>query len=202
MNRVALVTGGGSGMGAAICRRFARDGMSVGVLDINDDAASSVAADINSSGGLAHAVRADISDRGQVDAAITEVRRTYGDITVLVNNAGFERFADFEDITDDDWDRLMDINLKGAYIVTQLVLPDMKKAQWGRIVNLSSFAAQASTPKMVDYTASKGGIAAMTKSLALALGPSGGHGQCDRAGVYLDAHVTAGCRAGRFSHAR
>lgn len=171
--RTALVTGGGAGMGEAICRRLARDGSAVGVLDIDGEAASAVAADINNEGGRALAVPADIADRAQVEAAVAEVRQALGPITILVNNAGVESFEAFEDIADEAWDRLMQINLKGAYIVTQAALPDMKAAQWGRIVNLSSMGAQAGTPRMVSYTAAKGGIIAMTRSLALEFGPLG-----------------------------
>lgn len=172
-NTTALVTGGGSGMGEAICRRMARDGMSVGILDINNDAANGVAKDIINAGGKALAVQADIANREQVVSAIEKVRHAFGPITTLVNNAGIESFTAFDEISDERWDRMMSVNLKGAYIVTQLVLPDMKTAQWGRIVNLASMAAQTGAANMVDYAASKGGIIAMTRSLAIELGRFG-----------------------------
>lgn len=172
-SRVALVTGGGSGMGEATSHRFARDGMAVGVLDIDGAAAARVAQAIRDAGGRAVAVTADISARRQVKAAVDEVRRAFGRITVLVNNAAVESFTAFDDIDEDSWDRLMSVNLKGAYIVTQTVLPDMTAAGWGRIVNVSAIGAQSGATHMAHYTASKGGVIAMTKSLAVELGAKG-----------------------------
>lgn len=171
--RVALVTGGGVGMGAATAQRLARDGMAVAVLDINGDSAADVARIISDAGGKALAVTADVSSRAQVETAVETIRAALGPITVLVNNAGIENFAPFLEIEDETWDRLMQVNLKGAYIVTQVVLPDMLSGGWGRIINISSFGAQVGAPTMVHYAASKGGIIAMTRSLALELGSRG-----------------------------
>jgi 2-hydroxycyclohexanecarboxyl-CoA dehydrogenase len=171
--KIALVTGAGGGMGEATSLRLARDGMAVAVLDINSDAAASVAQAISDDGGLALSVSADVSDRSQVEAAVEKIRRDLGPITVLVNNAGIENFTAFEDIDDDNWDRLMAVNLKGAYIVTQLALPDMLSRGWGRVINISSFGAQLGAVAMVHYTASKGGLISMTRSLALELGARG-----------------------------
>lgn len=171
--RAALVTGGGDGMGKATCLRLARDGMAVGVLDIDGENARQVAAEINRTGGRAEAVTADVSNPGEVQAAVALVRDALGSITVLVNNAGIENFTPFEAIENDTWDRIMAVNLKGAYIVTRAVLPDMLDEGWGRIINISSQAAQTGAANMVHYAASKGGIVAMTRSLALELGPKG-----------------------------
>jgi 2-hydroxycyclohexanecarboxyl-CoA dehydrogenase len=171
--RTALVTGGGAGMGKATCMRLARDGRAVGILDIDGEAAEAVAQAINSAGGKAVAVTADISDRAQLEVAVNEVRAVLGPITILINNAALENFSPFQEITGEMWDRLMAVNLKGTYQVTQVVLPDMVTAGWGRIVNLSSQGAQAGAPNMVHYTASKGGVIAMTRSLAIELGPKG-----------------------------
>lgn len=171
--RTALVTGAGVGMGEAISRRLARDGVAVGVLDINEQAAETVARTINDAGGRAKSVVADVSNRSQVEAAAQKIRDSLGPITVLVNNAGVESFTPFTEIDSDNWDRIMDINLKGTYIVTQIVLPDMLSQCWGRIINISSFGAQLGAPNMVHYSASKGGIIAMTRSLALELGRKG-----------------------------
>ncbi len=171
--RTALVTGGGAGMGEATSLRLARDGLAVGVLDIDGAAADGVARRIVAAGGKAFAVKADISDRAQVETAVTAVRSNLGPVTVLVNNAGIDRFAAFAEIDDEEWDQVINVNLKGAYIVTQTVLPDMLAAGWGRIVNFSSFGAQTGAQHMVHYTAAKGGIIAMTRSLAIELGPKG-----------------------------
>ncbi len=172
-SRVALVTGGGSGMGRATCLRFAREGKSVGVLDINEAAAQEVAADIIGAGGKAVAIAADISSRGQVQAAIAHLRAQLGPITILINNAAIENFCPLSKLDDATWDRLMAVNLKGFFIVTQEVLPDMEAAGWGRIVNLSAIGAQTGAPDMALYTASKGGIISMTRSLAVELGRKG-----------------------------
>jgi 2-hydroxycyclohexanecarboxyl-CoA dehydrogenase len=169
----ALITGGGSGMGEAISRRLAREGKAVGVLDINRESAQAVARSINDAGGRAIALCADIADRRQVVAAVDELRRVFGAIGILVNNAAVENFCAFSEIRDENWDKLIDINLKGAFIVTQAVLPDMLAAHWGRIVNVSALGAQTGAPNMVHYTASKGGLIAMTRSLAIELGPEG-----------------------------
>lgn len=171
--RVALVTGGGAGMGRATSLRLARDGRAVAVLDIDGDAAAAVADEIVQSGGTAMGVAADISDAARLDAALTEVRARLGPITILVNNAAVESFTPFEEIGEALWDRLMAVNLKGTFRVTQAVLPDMLAAGWGRIVNLSALGAQAGAPNMVHYTATKGGVIAMTRSLAIELGPRG-----------------------------
>jgi NAD(P)-dependent dehydrogenase (short-subunit alcohol dehydrogenase family) len=171
--RVALVTGGGTGMGEATSRRLAREGKSVAVLDINGAAAQNVAWTINQAGGEAIALTADITRRDQVEEAVAVIRSTFGPIGVLVNNAGMEDFTAFEAIDADTWDRMMTVNLKGNYNVTQTVLPDMIARQWGRIINFSSISAQTGAANMVHYAAAKGGIIAMTRSLALELGSRG-----------------------------
>ncbi len=168
-----MVTGGGAGMGKATCIRLARDGRAVGVLDIDGEAAEAVAHAITGAGGRAVAVAADVSDRAQLEAAVNKVREALGPITILINNAGVENFSPFQDISSEIWDRLMAVNLKGTFQVTQVVLPDMVAAGWGRIVNLSSQGAQAGAPNMVHYAATKGGVISMTRSLAIELGPKG-----------------------------
>lgn len=171
--RVALVTGGGAGIGAAACERLARDGHAVGVLGQRIANAVEVADRIAAAGGRAFAVKADVSNREQLTAAIAEVRQNLGPITILVNNAGIEEFTPFPEITEPAWDRIMDVNLKGTYHAVQLVLPDMVAAGWGRIVNLTALGAQIGASNMVHYTATKGGVTAMTRSLAVELGSKG-----------------------------
>lgn len=171
--KVALVTGAAAGIGAAICRRLARENIAVGVLDINIDDATKVASEIESQGGKAIALQASVADRVQVTAAVDKLRDAFGPVTIVVNNAGITGWVPFEEITDEAWDRMMEINLKGTFIVTQVALPDMKAAKWGRIVNISSSSAQSGTATMAHYSASKGGVISLTRTLALELGPLG-----------------------------
>ena len=170
---VALVTGGGAGIGEATCLRLAKDGMAIGVLGKRIGNAQRVADAIIAVGGSAVAVEADVADRAAVNKAVAAVRAALGPITVLVNNAGIEQFTPFAEIDDKDWDRVMAVNLKGIYHATQAVLPDMVAAGWGRVINLTALGAQIGAANMVHYTASKGGVTAMTRSLAVELGPKG-----------------------------
>ena len=171
--KVALVTGAAAGIGAAICRRLARDGIAIGVLDILIDDAAKVADEIVRAGGKAVPLHASITDRTQVKAAVAELREAFGPATILVNNAGITGFVPFEELTDTQWDKMLEVNLKGTFIVTQIVLPEMKAAGWGRIVNISSSSAQSGAARMAHYSASKGGVIALTKTLAVELGPLG-----------------------------
>lgn len=173
LKKVALVTGARAGIGKAIAIRLAQEGIAVGVLDLVIEDARKVADDILAAGGQAIALEADIADRGQVQAALATLRATFGPVTILVNNAGITGFVAFEDLTDTQWDEMMTVNLKGTFIVTQETLPDMKAAQWGRIVNISSSSAQTGAVKMAHYSASKGAMISLTRTLALELGPLG-----------------------------
>jgi 2-hydroxycyclohexanecarboxyl-CoA dehydrogenase len=171
--KVALVTGAATGIGAAISRRLARDGIAVGVLDILIDDARQVADQIGGAGGKAIPLQADITNREQVKAALARLREAFGPITILVNNAGITGMVSFEELTDAQWDKMFEVNTKGTFIVSQLVVPDMKAAGWGRIVNISSSSAQSGAPLMAHYSASKGAVIALTKTLARELGPLG-----------------------------
>ena len=171
--KVALVTGAAAGIGTAICRQLARDGIAVGVSDINYEDAKKVADSIVAEGGKAIALECNVADRENVKAAVNELRSAFGAITILVNNAGIPGITPFEEITDEMWDRQMEVNLKGTFIPTQVVLPDMKAAKWGRVVNISSSGAQSGCPHMAHYTAAKGGVISFTRTLALELGPLG-----------------------------
>ncbi|MEV5824149.1 SDR family NAD(P)-dependent oxidoreductase [Spirillospora sp. NPDC052242] len=172
--RVAVVTGGGSGMGRAIVHRLARDGLAVAILDIDAANAERVAAEVRERGGAALAVGgADVSDRARVDAAIARVRAELGPVLVLVNNAGITGFREFMSITEEKWRRVMAVNLDGPFHCTQAVLPDMLDAGWGRIVNISSSSAQGGQEYMAHYVSSKAGLIGLTKSLALEFGPKG-----------------------------
>jgi 2-hydroxycyclohexanecarboxyl-CoA dehydrogenase len=173
VSRVAIVTGGGSGMGAAICRHLAARGHKVAVLDIDEDAANGVAKELQADGAAAIGARVDVSDRPAVLAALDSVRSTLGTAGILVTSAGIEGFESFVDITPEAWDRMIAVNLTGTFHCLQAVVPDMIEAGWGRIVTISSSSAQSGTRRMAHYVASKGGVIALTKALALDLAPDG-----------------------------
>ena len=172
-SRVALVTGGGSGIGEATCHHLAEGGHRVAVLDRDPESAARVAKAVGHDGGQASPVVADVTDRAAVDAAFAEVRRTFGPIEILVTSAGVCRFAAFEDITVDDWQRTLDVNLTGTFHCCQAAIPDMTAAGWGRIVMISSSSAQRGAGRAPHYAAAKGGVVALAKSLALAFAPHG-----------------------------
>ena len=173
VSRVAVVTGGGSGMGRAICHHLGRQGRQVAVLDINGEAVAEVARELDVDGVRARGVQVDVSDRAAIDAAFDEVRRELGPIEILVTSAGIEGFSDFLDITPEQWDRMVAVNLSGTFHCLQLAVPDMLEAGWGRIVTISSSSAQSGTRRMSHYVATKGGVIALTKALALDLAPHG-----------------------------
>jgi NAD(P)-dependent dehydrogenase (short-subunit alcohol dehydrogenase family) len=173
MTRVAVVTGGGSGMGLAICHHLARNDRQVAVLDIDGEAASKVAQSLEAEGCTAVGIHVDVSDRAAVDAALDQVRQSLGPIEIMVTSAGIERFENFLDISADDWARMMSVNLTGTFHCLQAAVPDMVAAGWGRIVTISSSSAQSGTSRMASYVASKGGVIALTKALAVEFAPKG-----------------------------
>ncbi len=171
--KTALITGAGAGIGRACALRLAREGINIGVLDLDIESAGKVAAEVEAAGGKAVALSANIADRAQVTAAVDTLREAFGPVTIVVNNAGISNFIPFEELTDNDWEVMFEINTKGTFVVTQVVLPDMKEAGWGRVVNISSSSAQTGSVEQVHYSASKGAMISMTRSLAQALGPYG-----------------------------
>jgi 2-hydroxycyclohexanecarboxyl-CoA dehydrogenase len=171
--RVALVTGAAAGIGAACAKRLAQDGIAVGVLDLDAERCAETVDAINANRGDAIALGADISNRQQVKAAVAKLREAFGAITIVVNNAGVTDFTPFEEITDEHWEFVYRINVLGQIIVAQEVLPDMKAAHWGRIVNISSSSAQTGAVNMATYSSSKGAIVTLTRTLAQELGPLG-----------------------------
>lgn len=171
--RVALVTGAAAGIGAACAKRLARDGAAVGVLDLDAARCGETVAAIQAAGGRAIALGADVSNREQVFAAVAELREAFGPVTILVNNAGVTDFTPFADLTDERWDFIYAINVRGPMLCVQAVLPDMTAAKWGRIVNISSSSAQTGAVNMIAYSSSKGAVVTMTKSMAQEFGPLG-----------------------------
>lgn len=173
MSKTVLLTGAAAGIGRACALRLAREGHSVGVLDLKLENCQKVVAEIQAAGGKAIALQASVADREQVETAVEQLRHAFGAITIVVNNAGISNFIAFEELKAEDWDIMFEVNVKGTFIVTQLVLPDMKAAKWGRIINLSSSSAQTGSLEQVHYSASKGAVISMTRSLAQALGAYG-----------------------------
>jgi NAD(P)-dependent dehydrogenase (short-subunit alcohol dehydrogenase family) len=172
--RTAIVTGGGSGIGRGIAQRLAEDGCAVAILDLDADAAERTAEESREKGYTAVAFgEVDVSDRARVNDAVRRVRSTLGPPLVLVNNAGLTGFKQFLNITDEQWDRMMAVNLSGPFYCSQAVVPDMIEAGWGRIVNISSSSAQSGQQYMAHYVSSKAGLVGFTKALALELGPKG-----------------------------
>lgn len=171
--RVAVVTGAGSGMGRAIAVRLAEDGAAVAIWDINGTGAAETAKMITDAGGTSLAITADCADRAAIEAAATETRTKLGPITILVNNAGVAPFVKFLDVDDAELDRVLHVNLRGPFILTREIVPDMIAAGWGRIINITSSSTQTGSPMQTHYVASKGGLLGLTKALAQELG---GHG--------------------------
>ena len=171
--RVALVTGAAAGIGAACAKRLAQDGVAVGVLDLDAERCAETVAAITAARGDAIALGADVSNREQVFAAVRQLREAFGPVTILVNNAGVTDFTPFEDITDERWDFVYAVNVRGPMLCAQAVLGDMKAAHWGRIVNISSSSAQTGAVNMITYSSSKGAVVTMTRSMAQEFGPLG-----------------------------
>jgi NAD(P)-dependent dehydrogenase (short-subunit alcohol dehydrogenase family) len=169
----AIVTGGGSGIGLAIGRRLAADGLAVAVFDRDGDSGEKAASAISGAGGTAVAMTVDVTQRDQIDRGVEEVRTRLGAATVLVNSAGLDGFSRFLDIDLETWRRIIEVNLTGTFQCCQAVVPDMIAAHWGRIVNISSSSAHSGQPMMTHYVASKAGVIGFTKALALELGPRG-----------------------------
>ena len=173
MSRVAVVTGGASGIGLGVAHGFVADGYRVALVDSNAEAAETAAASLRSKGATAIAVAADVADRAAVAAGFDRIRTELGPVEILVTSAGIEQFTPVLDITAEGWDRIIGINLTGTFTCVQAALPDMLAAGWGRIVTISSQSAQSGAPNMAHYAASKGGVIALTKALAVELARQG-----------------------------
>jgi 3-oxoacyl-[acyl-carrier protein] reductase len=169
----AIVTGGGRGIGKAIALRFAREGADLGVVDVDREAAEATGSEVRELGRRVLIAAADVSDLHAVEAAIHEVVEELGRLDVLVNNAGIEKRAPFLEITREDWQRQLDVNLSGTFYCTQAAAREMAKRNYGRIVNLSSVAGLIGPIDLAAYGASKAGIVGLTRAAALDLADHG-----------------------------
>ncbi len=169
-DKVAIVTGGGSGIGHGICLRLAEEGASVVVADLDADAAERVAGEISGQNGLAMGVRVDVRNQDSVQEMVDKAVETYGGIDILVNNAGVGKIIPFFETTEADWDFIFDVNCKGVLFCSQAVARVMiEQGRGGKIVNLASQAGRRGEALVLAYCASKACVISMTQSTALAL---------------------------------
>jgi 3-oxoacyl-[acyl-carrier protein] reductase len=170
--RIAIVTGGARGIGAAVARRLAADGMAVAVLDLKEGDAGATVDAITAAGGRAIAVGADVSQADQVTAGVQKAASELGPPTVLVNNAGVIRDNMLYKMTDDDWDTVMGVHLRGAFLMTRATQKYMVDQRFGRIISLSSSSALGNRGQ-ANYSTAKAGLQGFTKTLAIELGQFG-----------------------------
>lgn len=172
--QVAIVTGGGGGIGKATCRAFAREGADIVIPEVNIANAEAAAAEIQALGRKCEVIETDVSNGDSVRKMVNQTLDAFGRIDILVNNAGIFSYTRIDACTEEEWDRMMAVNLKGPFLCSQAVMETMKAQRSGRIINLGSLAGQvggivASAP----YSASKAGVMCLTKSLARVLGEYG-----------------------------
>ncbi len=171
--KVAIVTGAARGIGAAIARRFAAEGASLGLIDIDAEALAAFAIELEGEGATLITAEANIGERGSVEAAVAVVKARYGRVDVLVNNAGINVFADPLELADEEWRRCMAVNLEGAWHMIRAVLPGMIAAGQGSIVNIASTHAFSIIPGTFPYPVAKHGLLGLTRSLAVDYAPQG-----------------------------
>ncbi len=171
--RVVVVTGGASGIGLGISRLFAANGHPVAMLDVQAEALERESALLRAAGGNILAREVDVSDRAQIDAAYDTIRAELGPITIVIANAGISTSVPFETMSLAAWQRMIDIDLTGVFHTLQAAMPDMLAAGWGRMVTISSQAAQSGAPDRAHYAAAKGGVIGLTRSLGRELGAKG-----------------------------
>ena len=172
-NKVAIVTGAAQGIGAACAERLARDGAAVALWDVDDARGEALAASLASRGSRAIYRHCNVASKAEVEAALAATLAALGRVDALVNNAGIFKAADFLDVTEADWDAVIDVNLKGAFLVAQAVARSMAATGGGAIVHMSSVNAVMAIPRIASYNVSKGGINQLTRVMALALADRG-----------------------------
>lgn len=171
-DKVAIVTGSARGLGAATARRLAQEGARVVVTDINGELAQQTAAGLRGEGLSAHCVVGDITRQSDVERLVAETVATFGTVHILVNNAGAPRDRYLVKMTEDDWDLVINVMLKGAFLATRAVMPRMIEQGWGRVINISS-RAHFGNPTQANYSAAKAGLIGMAKALSMEEGRYG-----------------------------
>ncbi len=164
--KVAVVTGSAQGIGKAIACAFAKEGAKVALADLNLERVQQTEREITAGGATAKAFRCDVSNRSQCQALIKNVVETFGTVDILMNCAGIMINRQIEDYSEEEWDRVMNVNLKGSFLMSQAVVPLMKKNRYGKIILIASIAATNAFPEAVAYCASKGGVLMIMKALA------------------------------------
>jgi len=175
-NKVAIVTGARRGIGKGIALMLARAGAKVVVSDIDENECQKVVEEIKKIGSDGLAIKCDVTNRKEVEEMVKKTIEKFGKVDILVNNAGIAPFKPFLEMTEEEWDRVLAVNLKGYYLCAQAVAKEMIKKGWGRIINIASVAmgqVGIGFPNLTHYCASKGGIVALTETLALELTPKG-----------------------------
>jgi len=167
--QVAVITGASQGIGAACAERLSSDGAAVALWDVDDARGQALAGELVDGGARAVYVHCNVARKSEVDAAVAATLAAFGRIDALVNNAGIFKAADFLEISEDDWDAVIDVNLKGAFLVAQAVAREMVKSGGGAIVNMSSVNGVMAIPTIASYNVSKGGVKQLTRVMALAL---------------------------------
>ncbi len=171
-DRVALVTGGARGIGAATAQRFARDGARVAIADLDGEGCERLAEELRAAGAEALAIGCDVSDAGQVQSMVDQVVERFGRLDILVNNAGITRDNLLFKMTEDDWDRVMAVHLRGAFLCSRAAQKPMVERKYGRIISLSSTSALGNRGQ-ANYSAAKAGLQGFTRTLAIELGQFG-----------------------------
>jgi 3-oxoacyl-[acyl-carrier protein] reductase len=169
-NRVAIITGGAVGMGRAMAHKFAEEGCSIVISDISESLGKKTADEVSKIGGEAIFVRCDVTNNSQVQDMVNTAIRKFGKIDILVNNAGaLGTTWSLEEVTEEDWDKILDLNLKSVFLCCKAVVPHMKEKKYGRIINISSMGAVSPPRSVVHYHAAKAGVISLTQNMALEL---------------------------------
>ena len=177
-DKVAIVTGGSMGIGKAVCLAFGREGAKVAVVNRTRESGEAVVKEIVAAGGAARAFPCDVSKKAEVDGMVKGVADAFGTVDILVGNAGIMINKPVEDYTEEDWDRMIDTNLKGNFFLSQALIPIMKKKKYGKLVFMASIAGTHAFPNALPYCASKGGVVMITKALAAEIAKDGINVNC------------------------